>query len=377
MRVLPWLIAVSVAACATAGGENFSHVAPFDTLSPVPHSAAEIARFETYRGPGGEAARIAWRTHFLEQRLNRAFAASAHHVGYRVGAGSGNDAAAEAVRSCNAETEADGERCVVYAINTQIVMPGQEATLPFRGRPIGAFTPSPEYIYRGPEAARGLVVWSHGKTRGKGCDADGAKSAAFATITHFNRDGWDVVRFNRDPCRDDLEAALRAFPPGVTAAKQLGYRKIVLAGQSRGAFQSLEALLDPVVARQVDAVIAFSPARSGKAELAQTVAPQRWKALVDALANALTGPQSVAVFYFDKDAFNPHAREQAAYAGEVWRARMPNAHVYYDDDPGLTTSVTGEPYGHYGASRPAFATTYAACLTALIDTGRAEGACGR
>ena len=185
-------------------------------------------------------------------------------------------------------------------------------------------------------------------------------------ITIMNRAGWDVVRFDRDPCADDLSAALRRMPAGISAAKQAGYRKIVLAGQSRGAMQSFELLRDPAMAAEVSGVIGFSPAMSGVDVQASTMEPQRWASA----ASALSGTMPAAVFFFDRDDFNPYAREQVATTRALWRSRLPNGHAYFNDDP----AIVGRN-GHGAAMNAAFTAKYAGCLLAMIDRGEASGPC--
>ena len=358
--------ALLVGGCVAVGGEQFSHVPPPATLSPVPHSAAERDQFETFHGPAGnERAARAWREQFLTSRLNRAFAVSPRHYGVGSGFNSAEAALAASLDGCErGRTGSDDPPCVPYAINTEIVYPEAAVMLPFRGRALGPFTPSPEYVYYGPEAAKGLLVWSHGTG---GCSDNGARVAAPAIITTLNRGGWDIVRFDRDPCADDLGAALRRMPAGIEAAHRAGYRKVVLAGQSRGAMQSFEILRDPAVAAQVSAVIGFSPAMSGSDVYASTVGPQRWSAI----ASVLHGPMPAAVFFFGHDPFNPYAPQQVEQTNAAWRTQLPNGHAYFNDSPAMVAR-TG---GHAAATSPAFTARYAGCLQTLIETGAATGPC--
>ena len=361
---------LTLAACTTVGGEQFEHVAAPASLTAQPHSAAEIERFETLHVPGAtDGMRSGWRGQFLDQRLNRAFAVSAHNSGSAFGWSSADDAMRTAVANCQARAAPAGETCTPYAVNTQIMYPGQEYTLPFRGQRLGPFNPSPEFVYHGPGQAHGLLIWSHGTyaAGGYACGDNGAKYAPWAAITLFNRAGWDIVRFDRDPCQDDLAAALRQIPGGVAAAKAAGYRRIVLAGQSRGAVHSLMSLTNPEVKDAVTGVIAFSPANSGKDVFSITVGEKRWNGLVD----GLSGTTPVAVFFFDKDEFNPLAKQQTEYARQNWRERMPNAHIYFNDDPRMVIASNGQPNGHGGAGRPAFTQKYGACLIQMMEQGAA------
>ncbi len=356
----------ALAGCASIGGEQFSHVAPPSSLKPTPHTAAELEPFTIYHGPGSdERVRNAWQNRFLAARLNRAFAASEHHFGFAFGYADADAAAAKAMEGCARSPVGPGEAgCVLYAINTEIVYPPAAYTLPFRGRALGPFTPSPEFTFHGPATAKGIIVWSHGT--GRACADNGARFAPPAVITLMNQAGWDVVRFDRDPCADDLSTALRRMPAGIDTAAQAGYRKIVLSGQSRGAMQSFELLRDPATAAKVSAVIGFSPAASGDSVYASTVGPQRW--LAD--ASAVGGSMPAAVFFFSQDPFNPLAGRLVETTRQLWRTQLPNGHAYFNDDP----AMVGQN-GHGAATSPAFTAKYAACLLGMIDDGAAIGPC--
>ena len=119
-----------------------------------------------------------------------------------------------------------------------------------------------EYAYcdvavKGPAAAKGLVLWSHGVSG----DREQYKFAPAIVLQQFVNAGWDVIKINRNNLyergwgtsgtkhRDDaIERVL--------SARAQGYKNVILAGQSYGGAISLEA---NARAGGVDGVLAFSP----------------------------------------------------------------------------------------------------------------------
>src|SRR5262249_31800682 len=112
------------------------------------------------------------------------------------------------------------------------------------------------YFWNGPQAARGVVVWGHGK--GNGTDAREFQPAP--VIRPFNNQGFDVVRFARAPGDDYADWAQEWLRHGLSDLRRRGYRLIISGGQSRGANDALFMLGSPGL---VDAVIALSPGSYG------------------------------------------------------------------------------------------------------------------
>src|SRR5258705_1655861 len=109
---------------------------------------------------------------------------------------------------------------------------------------------------RGPQLATGLIVWSHGYLAGK----NSAESAPQPWIGRFTRLGYDLYRFDREWIADWASDAT-ALAAAVHKARELGYRRIVLAGQSAVAWVSLAAL---VRGAAVDCVISMSADHHGE-----------------------------------------------------------------------------------------------------------------
>jgi hypothetical protein len=148
----------------------------------------------------------------------------------------------------------------VYAENLEVVWHGAAPAVPAPPGPLissvnYAFVPDARYIWWGPGAARGVVVWSHGRGQG---DSRGLQPPP--VMRPFNNAGFDMVRFDREPNVDDRERAGRWLREGMADLRRRGWRMVVAAGQSRGAWNSLQVL---DTAGLADVVIALSPAAHG------------------------------------------------------------------------------------------------------------------
>src|SRR4051794_24976604 len=109
---------------------------------------------------------------------------------------------------------------------------------------------------RGPEAARGAVIWSHGRS----VDVEDSEAPSPPYLAALRDAGWDVFRFNRLRSSDTLTQSAAGLGAQAGALKARGYRQVVLAGQSFGAFLSLMAADE---SDAVDAVVATAPAAFG------------------------------------------------------------------------------------------------------------------
>jgi len=89
----------------------------------------------------------------------------------------------------------------------------------------------------GGDRAQGAVIWSHGRSLQKKCSLVPTPDY----IGVFRAAGWDTFRLNRPSIADTLSASAAALAGEAEALKHGGYRRVVLAGQSFGAFISLIA----------------------------------------------------------------------------------------------------------------------------------------
>ncbi|MCC7048162.1 MAG: hypothetical protein IT562_15725, partial [Alphaproteobacteria bacterium] len=183
------------------------------------------------------------------------------------------DVVAEALKRCNDNAR---QPCVVVSlndINAAGVDPLSIQPTDAGARPIGPLTPSPYYRQRGPNAAAGLVIWSHGVLAG----GNNTDDPPHGYLNRLREAGYDFYDFDRRwPSYTQDLGALREAAQQARAA---GYRRVILAGQSVGAWLSLEAAAKGAPA---DAVSAAAPARFGK-EIGSTRREQNRDELVPVL----------------------------------------------------------------------------------------------
>ena len=111
----------------------------------------------------------------------------------------------------------------------------------------------------GPAQAKGAIVWSHGRS----INAEDSESPTPAYLNALREDGWDVMRFDRMSHGDNLTDSTKRLVDYSASLKKNGYKQVVLAGQSFGAFLALMAADD---SNDVDAVVATAPAAFGNFE---------------------------------------------------------------------------------------------------------------
>ncbi len=216
------------------------------------------------------------------------------------------------------------------------------------------FRPSAVYPPAGPAHATGAVVWLHGGVSPGEFTGpeypDGQPAPDW--LGRLAAQGWDVWRYNRTPGHDPLAEGAAATLQGLAALHAAGYRRVILAGFSRGAFIGMVALAHPEL---IEAAILLSPAAHG------TRAERRAQAIADYTARlaAARGPMRLALAQFNDDPFDPDpplrgrlAREAAARAG------MAFLHI---DRPAI-------PTGHMGSFEPEFDAQFGAEL-ARFATG--------
>jgi pimeloyl-ACP methyl ester carboxylesterase len=202
--------------------------------------------------------------------------------------------------------------------------------------------------------AQGAVIWSHGRSLQKECSLVPTPDY----IGAFRAAGWDTFRVNRPSITDTLSESASALTGEVEALKRRGYRRVVLAGQSFGAFISLIAAGR---SDAVDAVIGTAPAAYGSSQsnpAGYGLNASRLYDLLGAVPHA-----RVPLFFFEGDIFDPGGR--APIADEILRARG-LAHLIVDRPAGLAT--------HWASISTAFAAQFAHCLVSFAAAGAARGA---
>lgn len=212
---------------------------------------------------------------------------------------------------------------------------------------------------KGPEKARGLVLWSHGVSG----TAEQYNSAPPQVIRRLAA-GWDVIKINRNNLyesgwvtsgtrhRDDLIERVKV-------ARAQGYKAIIAAGQSYGGAISLEA---NAKAGGIDAVLALSPghgsdARGGGASKAY--------ANLDGYLLEAAGAQKggrIVVMVAENDELHPNRRGPGSFIGPRLRQ---------------TLGQTGRPFilldesmpiaGHGAAYTSQFDAWYGACIVRFLQ----------
>lgn len=219
---------------------------------------------------------------------------------------------------------------------------------------IGRVRPEPYWSMRGPRLANGLIVWSHGYMAGR----NATDSAPQTWIGRFTRAGYDLYRFDREWIADWASDAT-ALAIAVRKAREMGYRRIVLAGQSAGGWVSLAALARGA---PVDGVIAVAAAHHGEvAKMRDTTrARSEWQNVLQALK---PGPR-VVVVNFAADTYD--------VGGRMADARSILA------KSGVDGVIIDEPEGfkgHGAGSNPAFGRKFGSCMFAFVETGKKQPPC--
>ncbi len=296
--------------------------------------------------PGLDAAGRALYADFLLTNTPRVAAVGSNgRIGWYSGGGSLEDARSRALALC---AEHGGVACRPYAENLAVVWPGREwqppaAPAPFADTINYGFVPDERFLWHGPAAARGVVVWSHGSNGA--VDSRGLQPPPFLRL--FNDSGFDVVRFDRAPLVDNPVRAAGWLRDGLAAMHRAGYRLVVAGGQSRGAWTSLQ-ILD--TAGLADVVIANSPAAHGSgASPNLTAQDDDLRAVVAAAEPSRT---RVAFAQFTAD---PYMSDGDTRIRLMDRLRPKTGALLVIDRPdGMS--------GHFAGGSASFSRAFAACL---------------
>src|SRR6516165_2334706 len=199
----------------------------------------------------------------------------------------------------------------------------------------------------GPERAMGVLVWSHGRS----VAAEDSESATPPFLRILREGGWDILRFDRPRDGDTLTGSTRHLVDYVSRLKHQGYHRIVLAGQSFGAFL---ALMAADASDDVDAVVATAPAAFGSFDEGYgswRLNAIRLYPLLERIRRA-----RVMLFYFHGDDFDPGGR------GERSRAIL--------SEHGLGFAVVDQPaflVGHWASSTGLFLRRFGGCIHDFVD----------
>lgn len=336
------------------------------------HVESDIQRFMSFGAPtANRDARTAWRD-FNRAWPERAFAVSAtgqFGSGVNFPAGQTELAKARALDQCRsrAASPSDAATCELYAVNNDVVFPGREFQLPAPQFRLGPFSYRGEGFLRGPRVARGVIVWSHGFY---GRCVDQRQFAIHPWVADLNNEGWDILRYDRDPCEDgDYLSVTRTLANSLASLKSAGYRAIVLAGQSRGAWQSLDAATSAPLGT-VKAVVAVAPARFGSA----FDATNQHSRMLDEWRSLLVGLRTANVpflaFLFEGDEFDAAPQRRA----QLYNWMIANTPSMHPDDSPSAVWVLPNQFGartaHGSGSTPAFRDTMQQCISEFVTHGR-------
>jgi len=296
------------------------------------------------------AGRVAYRN-FLLANEPRAFAiASSGAYGWQGGGGTMEQVRAKAIASCASKGSTD---CKIYAEDLSVVYLGQPRSDPppvpgplISGR-AHTFVPDERFIWHGPQTARGLFIWAHGKAF-SGTDESHTQPQNY--VRAFNNAGFDVVRFARDATFDSESNATDWLQDDLPKLRAMGWHLIVAGGQSTGGWASLAMVDKPGLA---DAVIAVSAAYLNTAYMGAQAAG------LYGLSHSANAPDTrVAIVYFQGD----------RYVIEGIDTRLSNllgglkGHVgpilVIDRPPGFS--------GHGGAGAYEFGRQYGPCLLRFV-----------
>jgi pimeloyl-ACP methyl ester carboxylesterase len=205
----------------------------------------------------------------------------------------------------------------------------------------------------GAAQAKGVVIWSHGRS----INAEDSKSPSPAYLQALRDDGWDVLRFDRLSRGDTLSDSTKRLIEHTSALKHKGYKQVVLAGQSFGAFLSLMAAN---ASSEVDAVIATAPAAYGSFEDFY----ESWRLNASKLYPLIEQVKRarVMMFYFHGDSFDPGGRGD--------RSRQILA------ERGLGFAVVDQPAyltSHWAASTGLFLRRFGNCIRDFANNEKLIG----
>ena len=206
------------------------------------------------------------------------------------------------------------------------------------------FFQQPDFPFAGPDAARGALVWVPG-TYGR--DQTGPPPPP-DFVHRESASGLDVFCYFRPREDDPLPRGGETLAAGLQALRERGYRRIIVAGHSRGAWIALTALAHPGLA---DGIAAFSPAAHGTRDERRLQAMTDWDLL---WRSAVDNGTQVVLAQLSDDAWDPDPAARLAVA----RRRL--------GDRLLSIFMPAEPKGHAGVYEPAFDEQFGARIAAFL-----------
>jgi len=215
---------------------------------------------------------------------------------------------------------------------------------------------------KGPAEAKGVVYFING------LDSDNRTRDDYLAIYPYvyglnTHSGWDVIAAKFPNAEGYSTNAI----PGtslyllqrVDALRAQGYKKIILAGQSWGAWVSVDAARRKGAEKHIDALLLTAPANYGTSVWQGKPNPYFALNKTEYLENIKTVRVPTAAIFFKNDEFDPGGR------GPVTRDTFAANHVaamVIDQPPGFD--------GHGGGWLPQFDYAYGGCLTSFLERPR-------
>ena len=212
--------------------------------------------------------------------------------------------------------------------------------------------PSPNFTPAGPAAAQGVLVWLPGAYD----HTLHPPPPEPEWVARMAARALDIWRFDRMRGQDQLASGGQALADGVRILRASGYRRVLLAGHSRGGWIALTAMARPGVA---DAIVALSPAAHGTQPHRRAEALAAWRSVWTA-ADAM-GPGRglpVVLVQLRDDPWDPDPPTRQTVA--VIEAERAGIRL-------LTIHLPDSPDGHMGAYEPAFDARFGAEIAAFVD----------
>lgn len=248
---------------------------------------------------------------------------------------------------------------------------GAAIAQPYDGPPNGAdYWTVPAYKQfplKGPQVAKGLILWSHGVYR---------REAQYQyppapIMQRFARAGWDVIKVQRNPRNERgwIPSGVRHvhdLVERVNQAKANGYRQVFVAGQSYGGAISIEASARTTA---IDGVIALAPGHGSDAESGGSA--RIFDMLTDQLIGAIDKAQAprMLVMIAEGDVYTPFEVRGPRLRAALDRRAKP--YILFDETMPLK--------GHGAGETPQFDQWYGVCIMAFmtkLEAPPGETRCG-
>jgi hypothetical protein len=280
---------------------------------------------------------------------NRAFAIGPRGgCGYATGARTLNEAHEKAKSFCSQSVPL---ACTVIAFND--VAPDKQTSTPAEALPL---VRDPTFPFRGPKEAAGAIIWGHGRAamvNGVREDRRTAPTSPLMRALAFA--GWDLFRADRAPDKDNNTDGLALTLEGIERLRAMGYRRIVVAGQSAGGWLALSAMGK---VEGLHAVIALAPASHGNRTVRTTrrdLALSEFEALLKARRDPTT---RLVVALFEDDDYDPDP---------VARARLMREAAKQPGMPALLIDRPRALKGHSAGTSIRMARDFGACVRDFVQ----------